>query len=202
MSYYTWQLDVEVRRRNLIADHYNWRQHRLLATHFRSHLADFFTQPAYDRGIYRFDNFPMASAEAALNAPADTSDLRPLPLTLTTHQKDIDYFGHPQTVAQFRLDNGDLPPVQSGAGEGAYLVLKSSKNVTYLLPTWPIREGRKKFLTSGRLFKEGFSAEFYNENFKKGDYRVGVLTADRHGNQLYYTNNVLRLDSLTAVLNP
>ncbi|MEZ4901221.1 MAG: hypothetical protein R2822_05390 [Spirosomataceae bacterium] len=87
MSYYQYQLNMDVRRRS-----FNCRSLQLAAassiiTHFRSELADFFTQPAYDKGIYRFDHFPLAVAETAINMPADTSQLLKIDLGISTHIK-------------------------------------------------------------------------------------------------------------------
>ncbi|MEZ4901222.1 MAG: hypothetical protein R2822_05395 [Spirosomataceae bacterium] len=59
---------------------------------------------------------------------------------------------------------------------GVYLVLKSADNTTYLLPTWPIRGGKRQFLTSRSYLQKGFVATFYNENFKPNTYRIGMLS--------------------------
>jgi hypothetical protein len=199
MSFYQYQLDIDVRRRSLIADHYNWRQHRKLMTHFRSELADFFTQPAYDKGIYRFTNFPLEKAEAMISAPADTSLDEKLDLKLSTHIKAIDFFNHPQKIAQFTLENGSLSQPEFGQG-GVYLVLKSQKNTTYLLPTWPIQGGKRQFLTTGKVYKAGFVATFYNENFVADTYRIGVLSSSDKGYSLRYISQSIQIDSLYAQL--
>lgn len=199
MSFYQYQLDIDVRRRSLIADHYNWRQHRKLTTHFRSELADFFTQPAYDKGIYRFTNFPLKKAEAMISAPADTSLGQKLDLKLSTHIKPIDFFNHPQKVAQFTLENSSLSQPEFGQG-GVYLVLKSQKNTTYLLPTWPIQGGKRQFLTTGKVYKTGFVATFYNENFVADTYRIGVLDSSDKGYFLRYISQSIQIDSLHAQL--
>lgn len=199
MSLYQYQLDIDVRRRSLIADHYNWRQHRKLTTHFRSELADFFTQPAYDKGIYRFTNFPLEKAEAMISAPADTSLGEKLDLKLSTQIKSIDFFNHPQKVAQFTLENSSLSQPEFGQ-EGVYLVLKSQKNTTYLLPTWPIQGGKRQFLTTGKVYKTGFVATFYNENFVADTYRIGVLRPSDQGYSLRYISQFIQIDSLHAQL--
>lgn len=197
-SYYQYQVDVETRRRSLVADHYNWRHHRKLLTHFRSELADFYTQPAYDKGLYRFNNSPLATAEAALDAPADTNKLSPLQLTLSTHSKPIDYFGHPQTVAQFTLENESI--LQPNTGKGTFIVLKSSNNTTYVLPAIPQSGGRKLFVRQGKIYKSGFKSTFYNENFVPADYRIGILSASPQGFDLKFSNQIIRIDSLHAKL--
>lgn len=199
MSFYQYQLDIDVRRRSLIADHYNWRQHRKLTTHFRSELADFFTQPAYDKGIYRFTNFPLEKAEAMVSAPADTSLGEKIDLKLSTQIKSIDFFNHPQKVAQFTLENSSLSQPEFGQG-GVYLVLKSQKNTTYLLPTWPIQGGKRQFLTTGRVYKTGFVATFYNENFVADTYQIGVLRPSDKGYSLRYISQSIQIDSLHAQL--
>lgn len=199
MSFYQYQVDIDVRRRSLIADHYNWRKHRKLVTHFRSELADFFTQPAYDKGIYRFTNFPLDEAEALISAPADTSLGQKLDLKLSTHIKPIDFFNHPQKIAQFTLENSSLSQPELGQG-GVYLVLKSQKNATYLLPTWPIQGGKRQFLTTGKVYKTGFVATFYNENFVADTYRIGVLSPSNKGSSLRYISQSIQIDSLYSQL--
>ncbi len=199
-SLYQYGIDADIRRRSLIADHYNWRHHRKLITHFRSELADFFTQPAYDKGIYRFTDFPLASAEPALAQPVDTASLQPVQLTLSSASKPVDFFGHPQTVWQFTLENKDCPQPGIGKGKGVFIVLKSRKNTTYLLPTWPSQAGKKRFLTQGKIYAPGFKVTLYNENFKPDDYQIGLLYSTKEGNKLQFTSNVLRVDALHAQL--
>jgi hypothetical protein len=201
MSFYQYQLDIDVRRRSLVADHYNWRQHRKLTTHFRSELADFFTQPAYDKGIYRFTDFPLASAEAFISAPADTSTSKSkkIDLTLSTHVKSIDFFNHPQKVAQFTLENNSVSQPEFGKA-GLFLVFKSQKNTTYLLPTWPIQGGKRQFLTTGKVYKAGFVVTFYNENFVPDTYRIGILSPSGKGYSLQYVSQSIQIDSLHAQL--
>ncbi len=199
-SVYQYQIDVDVRRRSLVADHYNWRQHHKLITHFRSELADFFTQSAYKKGLYRFTDSPLAAAEPSLAKPVDTTALQPLQLTLNSTSKPVDFFGHPQTVWQFTLENNDCPQPGLDKGNGVFVVLKSRQNTTYLLPTWPSQAGKKRFLTSGELYRPGFKVTLYNENFRPDDYQIGILYSTKEGNKLQYTSNVLRLDSLRAQL--
>ncbi len=199
-SVYQYHIEVDTRRRNLVADHYNWRQQRKLITHFRSELADFFTQPAYDKGIYRFSEFPLASAEKLIEAPADTTSLQPLQLALSIHTKAIDFFGHPQTISQFTLENNDCLQPESGKANGVYIVLKSPQNSTYLLPALPISGGKKQFISQQKLYKPGFKTTCYNENFKPNDYRIGILYATDKGDKLQYTTQVLRVDSLHVQL--
>ncbi len=199
MSVYQYQLDIDVRRRSLIADHYNWRQHRKLMTHFRSELADFFTQSAYDKGIYRFTNFPLKEAETMISAPANLSTGTQLDLKLSTNVKPIDFFGHPQKVAQFTLENSSLSQPEFGQG-GVYLVLKSQKNTTYLLPTWPIQGGKRQFLTKGKVYKNGFVVTFYNENFKPDTYQIGILSPKDKGYALRYFSQSIQIDSLHTQL--
>lgn len=199
MSYYQYQIDMDVRRRSLVADHYNWRHHRKLITHFRSELADFFTQPAYDKGIYRFTDFPLSEAENAINAPADTSEFKKIDLRLSTNVKAIDYFGYPQKVAQFTLENQSVLQPERGQG-GVYLVLKSPENNTYLLPTWPIQGGKRQFFTTGSVYKSGFVVSFYNENFVADTYRIGILSLSGPSYSLHYTSQSIQIDSLHAQL--
>lgn len=199
-SVYQYEIDADIRRRSLIADHYNWRHHRKLITHFRSELADFFTQPAYDKGIYRFTDFLLASAEPALAQPVDTASLQPVQLTLSSTSQPVDFFGHPQTVWQFTLENKDCPQPGIGKGKGVFIVLKSRKNTTYLLPTQPSQAGKKRFLTQGKMYAPGFKVTLYNENFKPDDYQIGLLYSTNEGNKLQFTSNVLRVDSLHAQL--
>ena len=201
MSLYQYQRDMDERRRSLIADHYNWRQHRKLTTHFRSELADFFTLPAYQKGIYRFENFPLGTAtEQLLSLPADTTQRDALKLTLTTTQKNIDFFGHPQTVAQFSLINADVLQPEFGEGVGVFLVLKSAKNKTYLLPTLPIQGGKRTFFTSARVYKLGFELTVYNENFAPDTYRIGLLSPKGTGYDLRYLQQSIQIDSLSTKL--
>lgn len=199
MSYYQYQLDMDVRRRSLIADHYNWRHHRKLITHFRSELADFFTQPAYDKGIYRFDNFSLTAAEPSINAIADTNQLEKVDLKLSTNTKPIDFFGHPQQVAQFTLENNTVIQPELGQG-GVYLVLKSAENRTYILPTWPLRGGKRLFFKTGHGYKPGFLVTFYNENFQPDTYRIGILSQKTNGYMLNYLSQSIEIDSLHAQL--
>jgi len=201
MSLYQYKRDMDERRRSLIADHYNWRQHRKLITHFRSELADFFTLPAYQKGIYRFENFPLGAAtEQLLSLPADTTQRDALKLTLTTTQKNIDFFGHPQTVAQFSLINADVLQPEFGEGIGVFLVLKSAKNKTYLLPTLPIQGGKRAFFTSARVYKPGFELTVYNENFAPDTYRIGLLSPKGTGYDLRYLKQSIQIDSLSTKL--
>lgn len=199
MSFYQYQPDIDVRRRSLVADHYNWRQHRKLITHFRSELADFFTQPAYDKRIYRFTNFPLENAEALISAPADRRTGKSVDLNLRTHIKSIDFFNHPQKVAQFTLENNSLSQPEFGKA-GLYLVFKSKKNTTYLLPTWPIQGGKRQFLTTGKVYKAGFVVTFYNENFVPDTYRIGILSPSKKGFSLNYTSQSIQIDSLHSQL--
>lgn len=199
-SVYQYGIDADIRRRNLIADHYNWRHHRKLITHFRSELADFFTQPAYDKGLYRFTDFPLAAAEAALAQPVDSTSLQQVRLTLNSTSHSIDFFGHPQTVWQTTLENNDCIQPEIGRGNGLFIVLKSRKNVTYLLPTQPSQAGKKRFLMQGKMYAPGFKVTLYNENFTPDEYRIGLLYAAKSGNTLQFTSNVLRVDSLHAQL--
>ncbi|WP_428657865.1 hypothetical protein [Runella sp.] len=199
-SVYQYQIDVDIRRRSLVADHYNWRQHRKLITHFRSELADFFTQPAYDKGIYRFSNSPLAAAEPALTQPADTLSLQPLRLTLSSHSKPVDFFGHPQTVWQFTLENNDCVQPEIGRGNGVFIVLKSPQNTIYLLPTWPNQAGKKDYLLRGKIYRPGFRVTLFNENFKPNNYRLGLLYSTNEGEKIQYTTTILRVDSVHTQL--
>ncbi|MFN8345924.1 MAG: hypothetical protein U0X91_13015 [Spirosomataceae bacterium] len=199
MSFYQYLPDIDTRRRSLVADHYNWRQHRKLMTHFRSELADFFTQPAYDKGIYRFTDFPLENAEAIISAPADTKASQKTDLKLSTRIKDIDFFNHPQKIAQFTLENTGW--AQPGFGkEGVFLVLKSLKNTTYLLPTWPVQGGKRQFFTSGKVYKKGFAVTLYNENFVPDTYQIGLLSPQDKGYALHYLSQSVQIDSLNAQL--
>jgi hypothetical protein len=199
MSLYQYQRDMDERRRSLMADHYNWRQHRKLITHFRSELADFFTLPAYQKGIYRFDNFPLgADTEKLLNSVADTTQKATLNLTITTSQKKVDFFGHPQTIAQFTLANSDVLQPEFGEGTGVFLVLKSTRNKTYLLPTLPIQGGKRAFLTAAKVYKPGFVLTVYNENFVPDTYRIGILKPIKDGYRLQYFAQAIQVDSLNA----
>jgi len=201
MSLYQYQRDMDERRRSLIADHYNWRQHRKLVTHFRSELADFFTLPAYKKGIYHFDNFPLGTdTEKLLNLVADSTQRDFLALSLTTTKKDVDFFGHPQTIAQFSLTNTEVVQPEIGEGAGVFLVLKSANNRTYLLPTLPIQGGKRAFFTSARVYKPGFQLTLYNENFVPDTYRLGLLSPKGDGYGVRYLAQSIAIDSLSARL--
>jgi hypothetical protein len=51
-----------------------------------------------------------------ISAPADTSLDEKLDLKLSTHIKSIDFFNHPQKIAQFTLENGSLSQPEFGKG--------------------------------------------------------------------------------------
>ncbi|GAB2777090.1 hypothetical protein GCM10027275_20080 [Rhabdobacter roseus] len=194
-SYFQYAKGRDVRYRNLVADHFNWRQHRRLVTHFRSDLADFFTLDAYQRGIYRMSDFPLVGAERAMRARW-SSTIHEVPLALTTQTDSIRFFGTPQQITQFTLDNTTLPD----QNRGYYLVLKSHSGATYLLPTWPTPGGRKRFFTAGEVYKPGFTVTSYTENFRPGTYRIGLLTGQPGKYQVQSTSYALQVDSTSASL--
>jgi hypothetical protein len=118
---------------------------------------------------------------------------------LSTHVKSIDFFNHPQKVAQFTLENNSVSQPEFGKA-GLFLVFKSQKNTTYLLPTWPIQGGKRQFLATGKVYKAGFVVTFYNENFVPDTYRIGILSPSGKGYSLQYVSQSIQIDSLHAQL--
>ncbi|MFN4146059.1 MAG: hypothetical protein ACK4GN_09565 [Runella sp.] len=196
MSYYNYAPSIDLRRRNLIADDFNWRQHHQLTMSFRSWLADFFSLPAYEKRVFKLNDFKLVEGEKYIIAPFDSTQKRiSIPLTLSTTTDSIDFFNHPQIVHKFSLGNTTLPQPELGRNEGVYLVLKSPQNRTYLLPTWPKQGGRKQFFTTGKVYKAGFDLTLYNENFKPDTYQIGVLQPQNQSFTLQYTPYRLKIDS-------
>lgn len=162
---------IEQRNRILMADSYNWKKNRKLLTNFRSELADFFTLPAYEMGIYTMDAFPLKTWELSAAYPASLKT-KDLDLELTAEKEERDYFGHPQTIVKFELRNSDATQPELTT----FLTFHSdSLGKSYVLPALVSASGKRDLLTKGKLLRDGFFVKSFSENFKPGTYEIGIL---------------------------
>lgn len=198
LAYQRFTPPLDNRRRELLADDYNWKNHHKLLAHVRSERFDDVRIPAYERGVFGSPTSPYSDIEAEFSQPIDSTIIfTKLNLKVTQDSLKVGKDAFPQII----FDNTDFPFNTENQAVGAFLILKAENNKAYVLPTFSIDAG-KKGLLKGQLYKNGFQSSIMNENLPAGRYRVGLAYAENGKNKLrYFKNEVLVMPQVVRLFN-
>ncbi|WP_143016925.1 hypothetical protein [Dyadobacter soli] len=163
LSYFTYHEQVQLRKDGLIADESNWINHRTMiqyARSFNDNIKGVYLE-AVATGICtvedQFSNIVIA------DSPETDANLRFGEATSYIIDTDGSYSQRFQSISNNHLTGT------------TYLFLQSGQQKGYWVPTRILHSGIREFLSSGRLRKPGFHAEFLTENLPPADYRIGIL---------------------------
>lgn len=180
--------DVEALRREKLLDAFAWRHTRTLPTSpiyltpaIHRSLDSLFIS-AQKRGFYRFPTAFYTPLEPALLAPLPANP-PPAPLADTLVQ-----------TGEFLVAENRAFVAGPGRDDGAYLLLKSDHE-THLFPTYPLRNGPRRLLTTGRLHAPGFASfRVLKPSLGVGTYRVGWLVVKGDRRRFGYTAQTIRVE--------
>lgn len=187
--------DVENLRREKLLDAFAWRHTRTLPSSpiyltpaIHRSLDSLFVS-AQQRGFYRFPTAFYTPVEPALLAPLPTTP-SPAPLADTLMQ-----------TGDFLVAENRRFLAGPGRDDGAYLLLKSDQE-THLFPTYPIRNGLRRVLTTGRLHAPGFTSfRVLKPSLGPGTYRVGWLVVEGDRKRFGYIPQTIQVEkSLKSAL--
>lgn len=190
--------DVENLRREKLLDAFAWRHTRTLPSSpiyltpaIHRSLDSLFVS-AQQRGFYRFPKTFYSDLEPSLLAPLPPNP-PPAPLADTLTQTGDYLVGENRTF--------EAGP---GRDDGAYLLLKSDRETplretplreTHLFPTYPLRNGLCRVVTTGRLNAPGFrSFRVLKPSLSPGTYRVGWLVVRGEQKRFGYTAQTIRVE--------
>ena len=175
-------------RKEKLLDTFAWRHTRTLPTSpiyltpaIHRSLDSLFIA-AQRRGVYRFPSAFFSELENDLLAPLPTvPPAAPLADTL-------------RPVGEFLVAENEAFVAGPRRDDGAYLLLKSDRE-THLFNTHPHRSGRRRLLTTGRLYRPGFTSfRVLKASLAPGTYRVGWLVVEGDRKRFGYTGQTIRVE--------
>jgi hypothetical protein len=187
-TYARYTPDVAAFRKEKLLDTFAWRNTRTLPTSpiyltpvIHRSLDSLFIA-AQRRKLYQFPTPFFSEIENDLLAPLPAyPPIAPLPDTL-------------RLVGEFLVAENETFAAGPRRDDGAYLLLKSSQEM-HLFSTYPHRSGRRRLLTSGRLYRPGFTSfRVLKASLSPGTYRVGWLVVDGDRKRFGYTPQTIRVE--------
>ena len=164
MSYFMNISELDLRKKTLEAESYNWQHHRLFLSYPSSfnHNIDSVYLKAEQRQICKM---PTSEIEL-LNPKKDT-----------TTQLKIEVLNSIEKDAAGQVNRKFVVIENQTLVSSKYLVL-SKDNLQYLVAVQNNRNSKKGFLTSLQYFRLGFKIFILTENLPKGTYRIGIIGDD------------------------
>jgi hypothetical protein len=168
LCYFTYNHEVQLRKNWLVADQSNWQQHEVMLNYVKTLNINIWEPYKRAVAVGICSSKPILPAIPQSHSGA-VSDHKLLFSTKVIHELDVNGT-HPHNYQQI---------ISKTITGRTFLYLESQNGDGYWIATRVRPSGIIEFLTTGRLSKNGFEAEFMTENLPTGNYNIGLLNNNK-----------------------
>jgi hypothetical protein len=186
-SYHRFTGTVATKKTTYLADIYNWTTNRGMFSVERSIVqnAGFYLMPAYAKGFFRLqepvvDQGELDSMFAVTNLAEKASGVYLEPWHMRRLSRD-----NAEDLTHYFISSSTFPGPKELMGNRFLALKETIKGTTYLMSANPKVGARRRFLTEGNYYENGFNVFLRADDLAPGTYSLAILDVKIRGERVF-----------------